>query len=258
MNHLGPNYLLPDIMIGTVTVVAVALFGLRRALNRSELQVPHRRRAFWVGSALFMAWFFAALLLSWSGFYQGSPSRFPTVPFGLLIPIIIGVVLFRLTPLFRRAVEAIPQSWIVGIQAYRVEGVIFLILYAGGWLPGAFAWPAGVGDLIVGLLAPIVGIAYRRESRMSAHWLRAWNLLGIADLAVAVTTGFLTSSSPVQLLALDRPNELIGAFPLVMIPVFLVPLSLLLHLASLRELRQRETRMPEPRFTPVGEVSGNF
>jgi hypothetical protein len=70
--------------------------------------------------------------------------------------------------------------------------------------------------------------------------VRAWNLLGIADLVVAMATGFLTSPSPVQLLALDRPNELISAFPLVMIPVFLVPLSLLLHLASLEKLGQIE------------------
>jgi len=107
-------------------------------------------------------------------------------------------------------------------------------------LPGAFAWPAGVGDVIVGLLAPVVGIAYMGGVRGSTGLLRAWNLLGIADLVVAVTTGFLTSPSPLQLLALDRPNELISSFPLAMIPAFLVPLSLLLHLASLQKRRQLE------------------
>ena len=65
--------------------------------------------------------------------------------------------------------------------------------------------------------------------------------LGIADLVVAVTTSFLTSPSPLQLLALDRPNELIAAFPLALIPVFLVPLSVLLHLASLHNLRSTAT-----------------
>ena len=138
-------------------------------------------------------------------------------------------------------IDAVPQSWIAGVQLYRVEGLIFLILYAGGSLPGAFAWPAGVGDVLVGLLAPVVGVAYVRGWRGSAALLRAWNLLGIADLVVAVSTGFLTSPSPVQLLALDRPNVLISAFPLAMIPVFLVPLAVLLHLASLQKLRWTET-----------------
>ncbi len=113
----------------------------------------------------------------------------------------------------------------MSLQFYRAEGLIFLVLYAGGWLPGAFALPAGIGDMIVGLLAPVVGIASMSGSRGSSRWLLAWNLLGLTDLVVAVTTGFLTSPSPLQLLALDRPNELISSFPLVMIPVFLVPLS---------------------------------
>jgi hypothetical protein len=240
MNNPGPNHLHPDILIGTVIVVAVALFGLQRALSRAEFEVRARRRAFWTAAALLVAWFFAALFLSWSGFYQGSPSRVPTVPLGLLIPIAAGVIVFRRSRLFKRIIEAVPQSWLVSIQAYRAEGLIFLILYAGGRLPGEFALPAGVGDLLVGLLAPIVGIAYMRGWRKSAGWVRVWNLLGMADLVVAVATGFLTSPSPVQLLALDRPNELVSAFPLVMIPVFLVPLSVLLHFASLEKLRQIE------------------
>jgi len=249
MNQLGPSYLLPEILIGTVAVVAVALLGLHSALSRAGLPHRDRRRAFWSGSALLVAWFFAALVLSWSGFYQGVASRVPTLPFGLLIPIAAGVVLFRRWPLLRRVIEAAPQSWIVGIQAYRVEGLIFLILYARGWLPGAFALPAGVGDAIVGLLALVVGIAYRGGLRGPSGWLLAWNLLGIADLVVAVTTGFLTSPSPLQLLALDRPNELISSWPLAMVPVFLVPLSVLLHLASLEKLRQieRDRRDLKPR-----------
>jgi len=248
MNHPVPGYLLPNILIGTVTVVAVALFGLHRALSRAGWPIRDRKHAFLSGSALLVGWFVAALVLSWSGFYHGTPSRVPTVPFGLLIPIAAGVVLFWRWPLLRRIVEAVPQSWIVSIQAYRVEGLIFLILYAGGGLPGAFAVPAGVGDVIVGMLAPVAGFAYASGARGSSGWLRTWNLFGIADLVVAVTTGFLTSPSPVQLLALGRPNELISAFPLALIPVFLVPLSMLLHLASLQKLRriERESREPKP------------
>jgi len=256
MNQLAPSYLLPNILIGSIAVVAAVLFGIRRAIIHAELPARDRSRTFWSIAALLVTWFFAALVLSWSGFYQGSGSRIPTIPFGLLIPIAAGVVLFRRRPLLRRIIESVPQSWIVSVQVYRVEGLIFLTLYAGGWLPGAFAWPAGVGDVIVGLLAPVVGVAYMRRTRGSVGLVRAWNLLGIADLVVAVTTGFLTSPSPLQLLALDRPNELISSFPLAMIPVFLVPLSLLLHLASLQKLRRTETeqRTLEPPFSGTGLI----
>jgi hypothetical protein len=57
-------------------------------------------------------------------------------------------------------------------------------------------------------------------------------------LVVAVTAGLLTSPSPLQLFAFDLPSELVSRFPLVLVPVFLVPVSVLLHLASLTKLRR--------------------
>jgi hypothetical protein len=117
--------------------------------------------------------------------------------------------------------------------------VIFLILYANNKLPGLFAWPAGVGDVLVGVLAPVVAIAYARAPRENTDLVTAWNAFGIFDLVVAVGTGFATSPSQLQLLALDRPNELVSLFPLVLVPAYLVPLSILLHLASLAKLRVR-------------------
>jgi hypothetical protein len=104
-----------------------------------------------------------------------------------------------------------------------------------------FALPAGAGDVLVGLLAPIVATAQTRKWRNANALLRAWNFLGLADLAVALTTGFLSSPSPLQRFAFDAPNTLISRYPLVMVPVFLVPLAILLHLASLHKLRQTET-----------------
>jgi hypothetical protein len=255
LNMNAPWYLLPYVLIGSVAVVAAVGFGLDRALRLTALAPQDRRHALWSGLAVLVVWFFAAMILSRMGFYQGVSSRIPTVPFGLLIPIAAGVILFLRWPMLRRIIEAVPQGWITSIQIYRVEGLIFLLLYSGGWLPGAFAWPAGVGDVLVGLLAPVVGIAYMRRSRGSAGLLLAWNLFGIADLVVAVTTGFLTSPSPVQLLALDRPNELITSFPLAMVPVFVVPLSMLLHLASLEKLRQAETGPLVNRAGDTGSIA---
>jgi hypothetical protein len=140
-----------------------------------------------------------------------------------------------------RVIEAVPHEWIISVQFYRALGLMFLVLYAVGRLPGMFALPAGVGDVIVGLVAPVVGIAYARNPTNAAGLVRAWNVFGIVDLIVAVGTGFLTSPSPAQVWALDAPNELISAFPLVMVPVFLVPLSILLHFASLKKLRHEKT-----------------
>jgi hypothetical protein len=241
MNNPIPDYLVAYVLVVTLAVVAAVLFGLRSTLKAAGLPVRERQRAFWGGSGLLAAWLVAALLPSWLGFYGGTPSQIPTIQYGVLIPMVAGVALFWQWPALRRIVELVPQRWIVSVQVYRVLGLIFLVLYAGGRMPGEFAWPAGAGDVMVGLLAPVAAIAYARGGRGSGGLLRAWNLLGIADLVVALATGFLTSPSRLQMLAFDRPNDLISIFPLIMIPVFLVPLSVLLHLVSLQKLRQTET-----------------
>jgi hypothetical protein len=238
MNYLVPDYLFPYVLSGTLASVAAVTFGVHKTLKLAGWPVRDRRQAVSKVAVLLGAWFAAALLSSWFGLYSTAASRTPTIQYGLLIPIIAGLALFQLSVTVRRVIEAVPQRWLVSVQLYRAEGLIFLVLYAAGRLPGVFAWPAGVGDILVGLLAPVVGAAYARRSPHADGWLRAWNLLGIADLIVAVTTGFLTSPTRFQMFAFDAPNQLISAFPLAMIPVFLVPLSILLHLASLHKLRQ--------------------
>jgi len=234
-----PGYLIPYILIGTVAIVTTVLFGLHRALKRAQWPDQDRRLAFRSIAALLVGWYLATLLLAWLEFYRGAATRIPTIQIGLLVPVIVGVLLIWRWELLRRVIDAVPQEWIVGVQFYRALGLMFLILYAVGRLPGAFALPAGIGDVFVGVVAPFVGLAYSRNPHNAVGLVRAWNWFGIIDLIVAVGTGFLTSPSPLQMLSFDAPNELISAFPLVMVPVFLVPFSILLHLASLKKLRYR-------------------
>lgn len=133
-----------------------------------------------------------------------------------------------------------PQSYLVSVQLYRALGVIFLILWAGGRLPALFAWPAGAGDVAVGLAAPFVAWGYARNASGGASTVGWWNVLGLADLVVAVGTGVLTSPSPLQLFAFGNPSELVSIYPLVLVPTFLVPVSVLMHLASLRKLARED------------------
>jgi hypothetical protein len=119
----------------------------------------------------------------------------------------------------------VPRQWVIAVQVYRVEGVIFLILYASNLLPGMFAVPAGAGDVAVGLLALAIGIDISGRQQIRSRTVLLWNLFRIADLIVALATGFLTSPSTFQRFSFDHPYELISVFPLVLIPTFLVPLD---------------------------------
>lgn len=244
MNTSVPSYLTFFVLTGSITAIAMLLFGLYRALRRAAWPQNELAKAFWSLAAIIVGWFIVALTTSLAGWYGGVARKVPTIQYGLLIPILAGVLLFWGWPRLRRALAVVPNEWIIGIQLYRALGVIFLILYSVGRLPGLFALPAGFGDVFVGLFAPVVATAYARSSQGAARRVRLWNLLGIADLVIAVTMGFLTSPSPLQLASFDRPNVLMGIFPLSLIPVYMVPLSILLHFASLHHLQYMERGNP--------------
>jgi hypothetical protein len=229
-----PTYLPVYILIGTIGIITAILIGLRNALTKAGWSEQDRIVVFRFSAAILVGWFLLAIALALKGVYQVAPDGIPTLQYGLFVPILIGAWLIWRSQVVGRIIDAVPQPWIVGVQLYRALGVIFLILYATDKLPGLFAWPAGIGDITVGLSAPLVAFAYARDQRRNAGLVKAWNAFGILDLTVAVATGFITV--PSALFRYEPPNELITAFPLVLIAVYAVPLSILLHLASLTKL----------------------
>ena len=230
---------------GSLGMIAVVLGGLHRALLRAGWSGAERRATVAVAAAVLVFWFTVTAALAWLGAYRGGGDSLPTIQFGILLPILAGALLIWRSPTVSRVIDAVPQSWLVGVQFYRVLGAVFFVLWLAGSLPGLFALPAGLGDLAVGLLAPLVAWRYARAPSVNAGTVLAWNTFGLADLVVAVATGFMTAPSPFQVFAHDAPNVLIDAFPLVLIPVFLVPLSIVLHLASLAKLRRAHAQ-PSP------------
>jgi hypothetical protein len=135
--------------------------------------------------------------------------------------------------------DAMPLSWLIGLQLYRILGGIFLVNWAHGAIPGVFALPAGIGDTTVGLLALPAARWASSGSPAGRRVGISWNLLGLTDFAVAIAMGLLSSPGPLQVFALDHPNVQVGTYPTVMIPAFGVPSSIILHGLSLWQLRRR-------------------
>src|SRR5208283_2663973 len=233
-----PTYLPYYVVAGSMSVMATILFGLSSALRNDGWVAHVRAAAVRVATIIIIGWFLLAITLASIDAYRGTAEHIPTIQYGIFIPILIGGYSIWRSPRLARIINAVPQPWLIGVQLYRVLGAIFLGLYATGKLPGLFAWPAGLGDVLVGVLAPVIAIVYARAPHKNADLVSTWNLFGLADLVSAVTMGLLTSPSPFQLFAFDLPNELVSQFPLVLVPVFLVPVSVLLHLASLTKLHR--------------------
>jgi hypothetical protein len=196
-------------------------------------------------------WFLASLILSLEGFFQTGPAGLP-LPLGLSvsIPIVVLATLYALSGTLRAFADSVDLRAIVAFNILRVVGLDFVICYAQGRLPAGFAFPAGFGDILTGLLAIPLLLAMSGVQPSSVRkWFVAWNLLGLTDLIVAVASGILHSGSKLGILTGDGPTTLLmSQYPRALIPTFLVPIYILLHLLAL--VRRREVN-PSAASSPV-------
>ena len=189
--------------------------------------------------AFCLAWLALVLILGAQGVFV-APSGAP--PFALLIGLLAPISLFLLGYWTVRPVREFILSadlrLIAGIQAWRWAGFGFLTLYTYGVLPGIFAWPAGLGDMAIGVTAPLVlAKLLRRPNFAASKSFVVWNLSGILDLTVAVSIGALVPLLAPRLFGALTPSPM-SKLPLVLVPVYLVPTFLMLHLTALFQARR--------------------
>jgi hypothetical protein len=62
--------------------------------------------------------------------------------------VIIGAPLLLLSKRVGQLLDAMPTTWLVALQLYRVLGSQWLAFWLRGLLPGLWALPAGAGDVL--------------------------------------------------------------------------------------------------------------
>jgi hypothetical protein len=86
-------------------------------------------------------------------------------------------------------------------------------------LTGLLGWPAGIGDVVTGLFAVPAAVAVVTGTAQGRRAAIIWNIFGLADFAVAITMGAITSSGPFQLIVPDVLSiGAAGAYPDVLSP----------------------------------------
>jgi hypothetical protein len=184
-------------------------------------------------------WFVTVALLGANGAFI-RPAEVPPFPIliGVMVPLVAFLIAYLRSNAFRSVILAADLRLLTAIQGWRAGGLAFLALYAHGLLPGQFAWPAGLGDIAIGVTAPWVMLALlRRPAFAASRRFVIWNLLGILDLVVAVSAGAL-SSGFIAGLGGKITTAPMAQMPLVFIPGFLVPLFIMLHLTALFQARR--------------------
>ena len=141
--------------------------------------------------------------------------------------------------IYRESILSHPlsQHWLVGLQIFRVIGGVFLLEMGRQNIPGIFAYPAGVGDIIVGLTALAIFLFHRRSPALPRWSIMLVLVLGILDFISAFFFGFFSSDNPAQLFFPDVENDLL-LYPTGLIPLYLVPYAIFFHLLSWLSLKR--------------------
>jgi hypothetical protein len=187
---------------------------------------------------------FAGLAGAWTGFVvisanavnSGPALSFPAVFFA---PLIAVGVLVAVSPKARSAIAGIPLPLVIGLNAFRVFGFLFLLLAAAGRLGGPFPYFAGIGDIITGMFAIPAALLAMRGSLNDARII-IWNTFGLLDLVVAVSLGVTSrNGSPLQLIHAGAGSAAISTAPWALIPLVLVPLFIIGHLVVFARMQTR-------------------
>jgi hypothetical protein len=227
-----PIYVWALVLAGAIGIPAATSAVLYRGAMAAGLGRRAATAITATAAAVLGGWVVLSGLLAGAGVYSLEPGD--SVPWFLVAVAgtLISLLLATRIPIVSRILAdpgtparlALPHT-------LRVVGVLFLIVLAQGNLPAAFALPAGLGDIAIGLAAPFVALQLARGTGRAGAV--RFNVLGILDLVVAGIIGFLL----LGFVEVTPSTALLTLLPLALIPTTAVPLTIALHIVSLRRLR---------------------
>lgn len=174
-------------------------------------------------------WAGAVLLLGWLGVTALLPTRFLPLPiaFGIVLPLLVHAR----SEAFRAYISAVDLRTLTLVNVWRVPAALAFFYYgAQGELPALFVRNAAWGDLIAGVLAPVVVLGLARAAAIRRASFVGFYLFSFADFVVAVGTGFAFS------LLNDPLMGTLKELPMAIIPLFGVPVTGALSLMTLHRL----------------------
>lgn len=223
------------IHLGFIVLTFLLLIGVFRiyALKRSGLV--------FVGF-LICAW----LILTGTLASYGILSNFESMPPRLLVLVITAFSFLLWLSFFspwKHALLTPSQTTLVALQSFRLPVELLLWgLATHQLLPVEMTFHGRNFDILTGISAlPIAYFVHRMGEKASRNVLILWNIMGLLLVSVVVIHGMLSVPYPFQVLDLQPANRVVTLFPVIWLPMFLVPMAYYLHITSLRKVFSQKT-----------------
>ncbi len=220
------------VKIAFILITIVTIYQFYKAANQSKV--------FLIGVAV---WAIIQMFIGMTDFYDDATSIPPRFALMVVPPIILTIILFIL-PKGRVFIDNLQHKQLTLLHAIRVPvEIVLYFLFVQKAIPEIMTFEGHNFDILAGITALFVYyFVFKKNENISQIsqktkiFLIIWNLACLVLLFNIVILAILSAKTPFQQFGFEQPNIAVAHFPFNWLPSVVVPLVLLSHLASLKQL----------------------
>ncbi len=211
------------VIFGLTTILTVGIFS--KATNYSKATL-----------LILFTWLAFQAFVGLSGFYKVTDTIPPRFLLLVLLPLLFILGLFA-TSKGRQIVDSWDAKTLTILHVVRIPVEIVLYwLFLNKTVPELMTFEGRNFDILAGLTAPVIFYFGYVSKQLHRKIILIWNFICLGLLINIVVNAILSVPSPFQKFAFEQPNIAVLEFPFIWLPCCIVPLVLLSHLVSVRQL----------------------
>ena len=212
-----------SLVFGLTTILTVGVFY--KAANYSKTTI-----------LILLIWLALQTLVGLSGFYTVTDTIPPRFLLLVLPPLLFIIGLFSASK-GRQYLDSLDAKALTVLHTIRIPVEIVLFwLFINKTVPQLMTFEGRNFDILSGLTAPIIFYFGFIRNQLNRKIILAWNFICLGLLINVVANAVLSAPFPFQKFAFDQPNIAVLYFPFNWLPSCVVPLVLLSHLATIRQI----------------------
>ncbi len=165
----------------------------------------------------------------------------PTVLGVLVLVAFMGVWYVYKSRKLNQVIQKMPKGALVNIHFLRVFTELllwFMFTDVGRWIPKQLTVEGYNFDIIIALSAPFIAYRCFKARSWPKSYAVVWNVVGILMILNMYVLIALTSESSVRIFVNETlSSRVFNNFPFVWMPTFTMPLFILLHLLSIKQIK---------------------
>jgi hypothetical protein len=212
-----------SIIFALTTFLTVWIFY--KATNRSKTTL-----------IVLISWLVLQTIISLTGFYTFTETFPPRFVLLVLPPNLFILGLFA-TRIGRHFIESLNASILTIIHVIRIPiEIVLFCLFINKAVPQLMTFEGRNFDILSGITAPVIYYFGFIKKGISKNIILLWNFICLGLLLNIIVLAVFSAPFTFQKLGFEQPNIAVLYFPFVWLPCCVVPLILLSHLATIRQI----------------------